>query len=228
MRVAENLTLSKKRVLQAALELIDETGLSKFTIKRLADELGVYPTAVSWHVGTKDELLTDLSAFIFEGVKLPGDTDKGWSEWLRDTARVVRRQMHDHPNLVPIIGSRLSPVLPSLPFVERVLRILTKAGLQGPLLLQAYNTYVGTLLGWVSIELSRASVAQEKARVNYENALDELDTNLYTSVASNRELISNQAFMVRWSNGADNAMDESFEFMLTAIIDGIRIHTGEI
>ena len=132
-------SLTKDRILREALKLIYERGLSKFSIKRLADELSVFPTAITWHVGTKDELLTDVSALIFDDVTLPNDREMDWSEWLKDTARVVRAQMHKHPNVVPVAGSRLSPVIPSLPFVERVLRVLIDAQVKESDLLHAYS-----------------------------------------------------------------------------------------
>ena len=220
-------SLTKKRILREALKLIDERGLSQFSIKRLADELSVFPTAITWHVGTKDELLTDVSALIFDDVTLPNDREMDWTEWLKDTARVVRAQMHRHPNIVPVAGSRLSPVIPSLPFVERVLRVLIDAQVKKSELLHAYNMYVGCLLGWVSVELSTTLSTPEKARANFEVALDGIDGNLYTAVIANRSLISDQAFMMRWSGGVDRPMDESFEFMIDTIIQGLRHRTSE-
>lgn len=220
--MAGRATLSRQHILRVALELIDAQGLTKFSIKKLANQLGVYPTAVTWHVGSKDELITALTALIFDDVKLPDDRDTDWAEWLLDTARVVRSHMHRHPNLVPIAGSTLTPVPPSLPFVERVLRVLIRAGHEGDGLLHAYNAFVGALLGWVSIELSRPSLSPERARAKYERDLGEIDPNLYTAVVEYRELLSDRAFLVRWSNGVNNPMNASFDVMIRALIEGIR------
>lgn len=218
--------LSKKRILDTALKMVDGNGLAKFSMKKLADELGVYPTAVKWHVGTHDELLTALSARMFDGVQLPDDVDRDWRSWLLDTADIVRERMHLHPHLAPLAGSRLSPVAPSLPFVERVLRVLRDVGLRDAALLHSYNTYVGCLLGWVSLELSQAAPSPEQAKANFEGAIDGLDANLYTALNANRELMRDKAFMVRWTSGTLNPLDDSFAFMMRLVIDGIADHAS--
>lgn len=223
--VSDHPALSKKRILQTALDMVDEHGLTKFSIKKLADELGVYPAAVTWHVGPRDELLTALSAMIFDDVQLPDDRDRDSRSWLRESADVVRAKLHQHPNLVHLAGNRLSPVAPSLPFVERVLRVLLNLGIRGDALLHSYNTYVGCLLGWVSLELSQASSKPEQARERFESAIDGLNTNLYTALGENRELMSDRAFMLRWTSGVQNPLDDSFRFMMTTVIEGILSQT---
>lgn len=219
--------LSQAVILNAALKMVDEHGIAKFSIKKLADELGVYPTAITWHVGTRDELLTALSAMIFDGVQLPDDRDRDWQSWLRDTADIVRAELHKHPNLVHIAGNRLSPIAPSLPFVERVLRVLVRAGVSGETLLHCFNLYVGNLLGWVSLELSQAAPKPEQAKANFESAIEGLNANLYTELSENRELLRDRAFMVRWTSGVERPLDGSFNFMISTVIAGIESAANE-
>ena len=216
--------LTKEKILRTALRMVDEVGLSKFSMKKLADELGVYPTAVTWHVGTRDELLTALSAMIFNNVELPDDRDRDWRIWLHDTADAVRAELHRHPHLANLAGNRLSPVAPSLPFVERVLRVLLTMGVREEALLHAYNTYVGCLLGWVTLELSQAPPKPDRAKERYEGALEDLNPNLYVALSANKDLMRDRAFMLRWTEGVRNPLDDSFRFMIDTVIDGIAAH----
>jgi len=212
--------LTKDMILRAAVTIVDEQGLQALTIRKVADALGVYPTAINWHIGSKDQLVADASGLIFEALRLPDDKAHEWQDWLRLTAASFRESMHKHPNFAVVVGTQLYTSLPALPFVERVLRILNDNGLKGDGLLRAYNSYVGCLIGWVSLELSStSSVAfDEKAQMH---VLSNLDERLYTAVAKNLPTVANKAFIIRWDNGTTNPMNDSFEFMMDSVINGI-------
>ncbi|GIE85171.1 TetR/AcrR family transcriptional regulator C-terminal domain-containing protein [Actinoplanes regularis] len=61
MDVAERrVPLNRERVLRAAVELADRTGLDTLSMRNLAQELGVVPMALYKHVANKDELLDGM------------------------------------------------------------------------------------------------------------------------------------------------------------------------
>lgn len=51
-------TINREILVEKATEIADEVGLAGFSIRVLADSLGVKPMAVYTHVKNKDELLT--------------------------------------------------------------------------------------------------------------------------------------------------------------------------
>ncbi|MEV7605713.1 TetR/AcrR family transcriptional regulator C-terminal domain-containing protein [Paenarthrobacter sp. NPDC089322] len=212
--------LTKGKILDAAVTIVDEQGLQALTIRKVADALGVYPTAINWHIGSKDQLVADASGLIFEALQLPDDKAHDWRDWLRLTAVGFRESMHSHPNFAVVIGNQLHSSLPALPFVERVLRILNDKGLKGAALLKAYNAYVGCLIGWVSLELSTRGAAAPHGEDQL-GVLNKLDERLYTALTRNLPVVANKAFMVRWDTGTTNPMDDSFDFMLEAVLAGI-------
>jgi TetR/AcrR family transcriptional regulator, tetracycline repressor protein len=219
----EQAALTKDLILRTAMDIVDEHGLHALTIRRVADALGVYPTAINWHIGSKDQLVIDASGLVFEALQLPDDKAHGWKDWLRLTAVSYRDSMHSHPNFALVIGNQLAPSLPALPFVERVLRVLNDNGLQGEALLKAYNAYVGCLIGWVSLELSSSrSAAEPPTEETHLAMLDRLDERLYTALTKNLPVVANKAFMIRWDTGTTNPMDDSFLFMLEAVLAGIE------
>src|SRR5213076_2007244 len=89
------------------------------------------------------------------------DHDTTWDRWLGDVAHLCRNAMHRHPNLAPVIGSQLVVSTTALPFVERILRVLEQLGLDSEDLLHVYNTVIGCVLGWITLELSRPPAAEE-------------------------------------------------------------------
>lgn len=68
---------SKDDIVDAALALLDRVGLPDLSMRRLADELGVQPSALYWHVASKQDLLAAVSARILaplrEAATVPGD-----------------------------------------------------------------------------------------------------------------------------------------------------------
>lgn len=55
-------------VLRCARSILVTQGLEKLTFRALAAELGVTAMAAKYHVGSRDDLLSDLATQIFEGI----------------------------------------------------------------------------------------------------------------------------------------------------------------
>ncbi|WP_282154285.1 TetR/AcrR family transcriptional regulator [Ruegeria atlantica] len=60
--------LSKQLILQTALPIAQSAGVDTLSFRILADQLGVTPMAVTYHAGSKKQLLTDLVEVAFAGV----------------------------------------------------------------------------------------------------------------------------------------------------------------
>lgn len=71
-----NQKLSKQRVIAVALPLVQKVGVEALSFRAIADVLGVTPMAVTYHSGTKKQLLADLVEVAFVGAigKVRGDT----------------------------------------------------------------------------------------------------------------------------------------------------------
>lgn len=80
---------SRQDVVSAALRLLDAWGLDSFSMRRLAAELDVQPSALYHHVENKQELLGHLAARIVGGV-LVDDDPVATSHRLRQAMLEVR------------------------------------------------------------------------------------------------------------------------------------------
>ena len=70
------MALTKTAVVDTALELLRETGLPGMSMRTLATRLGVQPSALYWHVPSKQALLTAVAEQVLGGV---GETEAGRS-----------------------------------------------------------------------------------------------------------------------------------------------------
>src|ERR1039458_1992243 len=87
--------LSRPLVLQAAVALADEDGLERFSMRRLAQELGVVPMALYKHVANKDELLDGMVDIVFGEIESPSG-DLEWRSAMRRRAISTREALKRH------------------------------------------------------------------------------------------------------------------------------------
>ncbi|MEU7855027.1 TetR/AcrR family transcriptional regulator C-terminal domain-containing protein [Nonomuraea sp. NPDC049141] len=215
--------LSRGEVVDAALRYVDEHGLEALTMRALAKEMGVYPTALYWHTGTKAQLVAAVSARVLEEIVLPSEQGTAWDDWLMAMARLCREAMHRHPNLAPIIGSQLVVTTTAVPFVERVVGVLERAGFAGEELVHVYNAVIGFVLGWITLELSAGPAdAKDGWQKGFAAELRAVNPNVFPALTRNLPLLENNAFLTRWDSGRDKPMDGSFTMALELLVRGLR------
>jgi TetR/AcrR family transcriptional regulator, tetracycline repressor protein len=91
--------LTKAAIVQAALDLLDETGMDGLTVRALASRLGVQAPALYWHVRNKQALLDEMATQIWRqiGEAMAGlPADLPWREVMRSYAATVRAELLGH------------------------------------------------------------------------------------------------------------------------------------
>jgi TetR/AcrR family transcriptional regulator, tetracycline repressor protein len=91
--------LTKAAIVQAALDLLDETGMDGLTVRALAARLGVQAPALYWHVRSKRALLDEMATLIWRRVGdvmagLPASTP--WREVMLVYATAIRAELLGH------------------------------------------------------------------------------------------------------------------------------------
>ncbi|MFB4279741.1 TetR/AcrR family transcriptional regulator [Nonomuraea sp. MTCD27] len=121
--------LTRQAVVDRAMKIADTDGLQAVTIRRLAAELGVAPTALYWHVKNKDELLSALADHLLAPLVAGLAPDRPWAERLRAVVTALVEQTRAHPYL-----SALLPVIDKsaaegyLRATDTVIGLLAEAG----------------------------------------------------------------------------------------------------
>jgi TetR/AcrR family tetracycline transcriptional repressor len=221
-RATARVPLSPEDVVDAALALVDGDGFDSLSMRGLAKSMGVYPSALYWHAGNKDQLLALVCQRVLEEIALPPLDGTDWQDWIVTMGTDARRVLGSHPHLAAYFVSQLQISTSSLLLAERTLAVLSRAGFCGDSLLHAYNSVLGSIFGWISGEF--AADPQDAGfawREHFEAELRATDKQLVPTIRSNLPLVANHAFMLRWSSGQRVPMNGSFDFMLRSLTLGL-------
>lgn len=121
--------LTRDLLVDAALRLLDEVGLERFTVRRLADELGVQSPALYWHVRTKRELLDAMADRIIRDAGMgPPRAGESWAAWLRRRAHGYRDAVRSHRDGVTLVSGVTSLSAQTMTDLEDELEALVIAG----------------------------------------------------------------------------------------------------
>jgi AcrR family transcriptional regulator len=124
--------LSRRLIAETALELVDRDGLEGLTMRGLARELGVEGASLYHHVGSRDDLLDEITVLIDEQIDVGLlDHDGDWASALGEFARSYRRAFAQHPTVAAAIMRRPVRTRPALQAYDRVLGMLMAAGCDG-------------------------------------------------------------------------------------------------
>jgi TetR/AcrR family transcriptional regulator, tetracycline repressor protein len=92
--------LTRRSILTAALELVDEHGIEALSMRRLATRLAVDPMSIYHHVPNKAALISGVVEIVFTQMPQAAAAGESWSGRVRDWARSYRDLAFAHPNLV--------------------------------------------------------------------------------------------------------------------------------
>ncbi len=120
--------LSRDAVIDHALALADVDGPAAVSIRRIAQDFGVTPMALYWHVKNKDELLAAMGDRILENVRLPdNDPDAGLTE-LHGLLTALVAALDQHPACTALAQQRVLVSNQGRILAERSLDILRRSG----------------------------------------------------------------------------------------------------
>jgi len=210
-KIATREPLSRARVLQAGIALADEAGLEAFSMRALAQELGVVPMALYKHVANKDELLDGMVDIVFAEIELPS-AELDWRSAMRGRALSTREAMKRHSWAIGMMESR-RPGPANLRNHNAVMGCLREAGFSFELAIHAYSLQDAYIYGFALQERDTGFETPDSAgeaaqrRAESVGALEE-----YPYLA---EIVTKLP-----ESGYDNAVE--FAWGLELILDGLE------
>jgi AcrR family transcriptional regulator len=149
-KIATRKPLSSARVLQAAVALADEAGLEAFSMRGLAQELGVVPMALYRHVANKDELLDGMVDIVFGEIRSPS-IDDDWRSAMRRRAISTRETLKRHGWAIGLMETR-NPGPANLQNHNAVMGCLREAGFSFETAIHAYSVQDAYIYGFAQQE----------------------------------------------------------------------------
>jgi AcrR family transcriptional regulator len=149
----ERTRLSRDRVLSAAVAVADAGGAGSLTIRSLAQELGVKPMSVYYHVANKDEILDGIVDYVFSQIELPA-TDGDWRAEIRRRAESARQVLRRHSWAIGLMESRTTPGPATLRHHDAVIATLRAAGFSMAMTAHAYALLDAYVYGFAVQEAS--------------------------------------------------------------------------
>jgi AcrR family transcriptional regulator len=144
--IATRRPLSSARVLEAAVALADEAGLGAFSMRGLAQELGVVPMALYKHVANKEQLLDGMIDVVFSEIELPSE-GLDWRSAMRLRALSTREALRRHSWAIGMMESR-HPGSANLRNHNAVMGCLRDAGFSFEMAIHAYSLQDSYIYGF--------------------------------------------------------------------------------
>ncbi|MEG0503883.1 MAG: helix-turn-helix domain-containing protein [Raoultibacter sp.] len=91
--------LSRDLIIDTTYRMIEEHGVSTFTMRALGVELGVSAMACYSHFDSREELLSEVSARFMATLDTDPIPGERWDDTLRRTMQSIHETFREHPNL---------------------------------------------------------------------------------------------------------------------------------
>lgn len=209
---AARLPLSRDRVLTAAIEIADDSGIAALTMRSLAASLGVQPMSLYHHVANKQEALDGIVDAVFSEIALP-PRDADWRTAIRHRALSARSVLARHPWATPLMDSRTSPGPATLRQHEAVIATLRRAGFSVAMTAHAYSLLDSYIYGFTLQEAALPFDSAETAQVVAEEMMAQMPAGEYPHLI---EMVTSHILQPGYSYQSE------FEFGLDLILDGLE------
>ncbi len=157
--------LTRQRVLEAALDLIDREGLEGFSMRKLGAMLGVEAMALYNHIENKQALFDGVIELLIAQGPYPEQLEETPREALWAFAHAFRDALRAHPRVLPLVASRPLRTQASLAILDRLLATVQRALLAssrqtlpspGVHAIYALQCLVGFIVGhtWIAVGAS--------------------------------------------------------------------------
>jgi AcrR family transcriptional regulator len=203
-------SLSRERVLRAALRLADERGIDALSMRNLGKALRVEAMSLYKHVTGKEDVLDGLADLVTEEIELPA-AGVDWRTALRGSAISAHEALRRHPWAGPVLESRVNPGPARLRYLEAVVGVLRGAGFPMPDVARAFMLLDSHTYGFTM---------QESAMPFSADSLSDSAAAMAESLPAGE--FPNLRAMVALATSGPAAVPVEFEFGLDLILDGLE------
>jgi AcrR family transcriptional regulator len=207
--------LTRDRIIEAAVAVVDEGGIDALTMRAVSRRLGAGTMSLYRHVASRDELLDLVLEAMASEVGSSPLTGR-WRDDLASIARDMRSGLVKRPQLTVLLTSRSGRGGAELPMLDRTLGVLRGAGFgrRGAARAnQALGNYVAGAALWEAVGLAGTHGEDREAQ---RQAVADMVAALPADVFPNLAWVGSRI--------TADGPDDRFEFGLTCLLDGFEAY----
>jgi TetR/AcrR family tetracycline transcriptional repressor len=203
--------LTRDRIVQAAVRIMDTEGLEAVTMRRIGRELGVEAMSLYNHVADKEDILAGVVEAVMAEFELSDGAGGEWAERGRAAARAWRELLKAHPNVITLMSEQRKPMttLRALRPMEDAIGTIRASGLSDQEAAKAFRAFGGYIQGFVLAEVANL-FGGDDVRVLPEEISDTLPIDQLPNLAATLPYLFRCDF------------DDAFEYGLDLMIRGVE------
>ena len=152
-------TLTRQRVLEAALQLIDRDGLEGFSMRKLGAMLGVEAMSIYNHVDSKGALFDGVIEVLVLQAPYPEMSDATPYDELWVYIHTLRDVLRAHPRTLPLVATNPFRTPATLAVLDRLLATVYRANIHGIQAIYALQSIAGFMIGQTLLDVGRTPVS---------------------------------------------------------------------
>ncbi|MDP4096400.1 TetR/AcrR family transcriptional regulator [Paenibacillus sp. P96] len=213
--------ISEDKILEASWQLLGEGGIEKFSMRRLADRLGIQAPSLYWHFKSKQNLYqrlaNQISKIILEEFHSEGD----WKEQLTGLAVTIRSVLSRYPCSTQLMMMTLPHEPDIIRYTNRMLLCVESTPLEQEQKMQVVTTLVNYVFYFVldhyQHERSISAILKDQGSgaLPGEELIGLMDSMSETDAGLFRRMFKSGLFELMGT-------DRAFEFGLKLILLGIE------
>ncbi|WP_339308428.1 TetR family transcriptional regulator [Paenibacillus sp. FSL R5-0519] len=211
--------ISEDKILETSWELLGEEGIEKFSMRRLADKLGIQAPSLYWYFKSKQALYQRLANQISKIILDEFQTDGNWKEQMEGLAITVRNVLSRYPCSTQLMMMTLPHEPDMIRFTNRILLCMESTPLEQEQKLQAVLTLVNYVFYFVldnyQHQRNISAVVKYNEELQGEEMIHLLDAMSEKEAGIFSRMYKSGMFEVMGTDGA-------FEFGLKLILLGIE------
>ncbi|WIV19192.1 TetR/AcrR family transcriptional regulator C-terminal domain-containing protein [Paenibacillus polygoni] len=219
MRKKQQPQISEDKILEASWELLGEEGIEKFSMRRLADRLGIQAPSLYWYFKGKQDLYQRLANQVSKIILEEFDSEGDWKEQLTVLAVTVRSVLSRYPCSTQLMMMTLPHEPDIIRYTNRMLLCVESTPLEQEQKIQVVTTLANYVYYFVldgyQHERNVAAILKEQKSLPGEEMNRLLDSMSEAEAGLFRSMFRNGLFKLMGT-------DRAFEFGLKLILLGIE------
>lgn len=157
-------TLTRERVLRAAITMADEQGIAALTMRALGAALGVQAMSLYNHVSNKNDILDGMVDLVVSEIEIPSQSDS-WKTAMRKRAASAHAVLLRHPWACGLLMSRVNVGPAMLRYIDATIGCLHRGGFPLGTVDHAWNALDSFIYGFTLQKLNFPFEAADYANV---------------------------------------------------------------